>query len=134
MNHEEYQLQKAAVKYLRAQYPNVLFLSDTIAAVKLTMPQAARNKAIQCEGFKCPDLLILEPRGGYHGLFIELKTESPYKKDGGIKASQNDHLKLQHETILKLQRMNYKALFLWDFDLIKETIDWYMGREASQLI
>lgn len=122
----EYQLQKAVVQYLRVAYRDVLFLSDTIAAVKLTIPQAARNKAIQCDGFKCPDLLILEPRGGYHGLFIELKTETPYKKNGEIKASQNDHLKLQEQTLKKLSKMDYFACFRWDFDTIKLTIDKYM--------
>jgi hypothetical protein len=121
----EYQLQKAVCQYLRAQYPNVMFLSDTIAACKLTIPQQVRNKAIQCEGFKCPDLLILEPRGGYHGLFIELKTETPYKKDGGIKASKNDHLKLQAETLQNLRGKKYLATFAWDFDQIKQMIDDY---------
>lgn len=127
MKHIEYDLQKAVCKYLSIQYPDVLFLSDTIAAVKLTMPQAARNKAIQCKDFKCPDLLILEPRAGYHGLFIELKTETPYKKDGEIKASQYDHLKLQSETLKKLMSKNYLALFAWDFDKIKQNIDDYIN-------
>lgn len=122
--HEEYQLQKAVCRYLDLQHPNVLYLSDTIASVKLTMPQAARNKAIQKQGFKCPDLLILEPRDGYHGLFIELKVKSPYKKNGGL--LKNEHLEGQWKTIEKLNRKGFKACFSWSFDQTKEIIDNYL--------
>ena len=94
MKHPEYKLQKAVCQYLEMQYPNVLFLSDTIASVKLTMQQAVRNKAIQKKGFKCPDLLILEPsKFGHCGLFLELKIKSPFKKNGEV--YENDHLKGQ---------------------------------------
>ena len=93
MQHLEFDLQKAICRYLSYQYPDVEYMSDTIANLKLTAQQASRNKAIQKNGFKCPDLIILEPRNGYHGLFIELKLETPFKKDGSIKASANDHLK-----------------------------------------
>ena len=77
----EFEIQKAICDYLELQYPKVLFLSDTIASIKLTIPQQVRNKSIQKEGFKCPDLLILEPRGKYAGLFIEIKVVTPYKKE-----------------------------------------------------
>ena len=73
MKHEEYELQKSVARYLSYQYPDVDFLSDTIASVKLTERQAGRNKLVQKNGFKCPDVLILEPRNGFSGLFIEKK-------------------------------------------------------------
>jgi hypothetical protein len=126
MKHEEYELQKSVARYLSYQYTDVEFLSDTIASVKLTERQASRNKLVQKNGFKTPDLLILEPRNGFSGLFIELKIETPFKKDGTIKASQKDHLKLQHECLLKLSSKGYKALFSWDFDMTKQIIDEYL--------
>jgi len=89
MKHQEYILQKAVCRFLELQYPNVLFLSDTIGNVKLTELQASRNKAIQKKDFKCPDLLILEPNKFYKGLFIELKIKSPYKLNGEL--LKNDH-------------------------------------------
>lgn len=125
MKYLEYKLQKQISQYLRLQYPDVFFLSDTIANLKLTIPQKARNKAIQCQSFKCPDLLILEPRNGYSGLFIELKTETPFKKNGEIK--KNDHLIGQYESILKLNEKGYKALFCWDFDECIRVIDEYLN-------
>ena len=127
MKHEEYELQKSVARYLSYQYPDVDFLSDTIASVKLTERQAGRNKLVQKNGFKCPDVLILEPRKGYCGLFIELKTETPFKKDGTIKASQKDHLKLQHECLQKLSLKGYKAEFSWSFDMTKQIIDEYLN-------
>jgi len=123
----EYILQKQICAYLRNQYPKTYFLSDTVASVKLTLPQQARNKAIQCEGFKTPDLIIFEPKAKYSGLMLELKIETPFKKNGEIKASQNNHLQLQNETLNRLQWIGYMAEFVWSFDMAKELIDEYMN-------
>lgn len=122
---KEYQLQVAIADYLRITYPDVMFLSDTVAAVKLTMPQAVRNKRIQCVGFHCPDLLILEPRHGYHGLFFELKSESPFKRDGTLK--KDAHLEAQGVTLERLREKGYWAEFEWDFDNIRRRIDGYFA-------
>lgn len=126
MNHLEYELQKSICKYLSCEYKDVDFMSDTIANLKLTKIQAGRNKAIQKSGFKCPDLLILEPRKGFNGLFIELKLQTPFKKNGEIKASTNDHLKGQLESIEKLNSKGYFACFSWGFDMTKQIIDDYL--------
>ena len=107
------------------QFPKALYLSDTVASIKLTIPQQVRNKAIQKVGFKCPDLMILDPRNGYSGLFIELKIDTPFKKDGKIKASQKDHLKGQQETLMQLQIRGYKTCFSWGFKMTKQIIDDY---------
>lgn len=129
MQHPEYHLQKQVCTFLNAQYPSILYLSDTIAAVKLNKMQAARNKAIQKDGFKCPDLLILEPKGQYKGLFLELKIETPYKRDGVIKASQNDHLKGQEKTISDLNKKGYLAMFVWNLEMAIEVIKNYMNQK-----
>lgn len=131
MKHSEYHLQKQICTYLNLQYPEVLYMSDTIAAVKLTMPQAARNKVIQKDGFKCPDLIIFKPKYGsdgkpiYSGLFIELKIESPYLKDGsGLKADK--HIQGQAETMNELWEQGYYCKFAWTFDQAKTIIDNYL--------
>lgn len=125
MKHIEYELQKSICGYISDKYPDVMFLSDTVASIKLTLPQAARNKAIQKNGFKCPDLIILEPKSVYNGLFIELKKESPYKKNGYLKT--NEHLEKQEETLGKLRYKNYFACFSWSFEQTKNIIDQYMN-------
>ena len=108
------------------KFPEIIFLSDTIASLKLTPAQASRNKKIQKFGFSTPDLLILEPRNEYSGLFIELKVETPFKKNGEIKASTNDHLKNQLESIEKLKAKGYFCVFSWGFDMTKDIIDNYL--------
>jgi len=122
----EYDLQVAICRYLNHNYSEILFLSDTIASLKLTPAQANRNKKIQKFGFSTPDLLILEPRNEFSGLFIELKVETPFKKNGEIKASTNDHLKNQLESIEKLKAKGYFCCFSWNFDMTKDIIDNYL--------
>jgi len=123
-NHYEFELQKAVAKYLSMKYPKVLFMSDTIANLKLTMGQASRNKLIQKSKFKCPDIIILKPKRGYHGLFIELKIKSPFKKDGTL--LKNEHLEGQQRTIEQLNELKYFATFATGFDEAKTIIDNYM--------
>jgi hypothetical protein len=120
----EFALQKQVAQYLRLQYPDVFFLSDTVASVKLTIPQQVRNKSIQCPVFSCPDLIIFKPNGTYHGLFVELKAETPYKKDGQLKKS--DHLEAQQATLATLNALRYKAVFGWEFEQIRQIIDEYL--------
>lgn len=99
-------------------------MSDTIASLKLTKMQAVRNSQIQKSGFKTPDLIIFQPKGNYNGLFIELKTESPYKQNGELKSSV--HLKEQNNTIIKLTKLGYHASFQWEFENIVKLINWYL--------
>ena len=125
-NQPEYHLQVLVCKYLRVQYPDILFMSDTIAQVKLTIPQQSRNKAIQKNRFKCPDLIIFEPNEKYNGLFIELKASTPYKKDGTLLS--NEHNELQEETMAKLRAKGYYACFAWDFGQVVKLIKDYLNK------
>lgn len=123
----EYELQKQICQWISYQYPGLLFLSDTVASVKLTMQQALRNSLIQKKGFKTPDLLIFQPNNKYHGLFIELKIKSPFKKDGEIKS--DDHLEGQLSTIKELNSKGYYACFSWSFEMTIDIINKYMDNE-----
>lgn len=126
----EFELQSQISSYLIYQYPDVDFLSDTVASVKLTMPQAQRNKKVQKPGFKCPDLLILEPRGEYHGLFIELKASTPYKKCGN-ELKKNQHNQEQDKQLKKFEKKGYRATFAWSFEMARSIIDNYMKKEKN---
>ena len=125
MNHEEYNLQKNLCRYLDLKYPKILYMSDTIANLKLSIVQAVRNKAIQKDCFKCPDLLIFEPRNGFNGLFIEIKIKSPFKKNGEI--LKNEHLEGQYATIQRLNELGYMAWFGVGFDECVKIIEKYMS-------
>lgn len=127
----EFILQRQVCTYLRVRHKDVLFMSDTIASVKLTEAQATRNSSIQKRGFKTPDLIIFAPRGIYHGLFIELKTKTPYKKNGTL--LENAHLKAQEETIKNLRELGYYADFRWNLEEAIKLIDWYLKLDANEV-
>lgn len=120
----EFLLQIAVCDYLRRKYPAALFDNDAVGFSRLTLPQQARLKRIRKDGFKRPDLAIYEPRHGYHGMFIELKSKCPFRKDGIIRS--DSHLEGQLESINGLQHRGYHASFQWDFDEITKLIDWYL--------
>ena len=145
MNHTEFSHQVAVCRYLNLQYPDVLYLSDTIANLKLTPQQQARNNQIQKKDFSCPDLLILEPSGKYSGLFIELKKETPFTKNGQlkkqkvsvyktirgtrVKVGEYDHLKEQQKSINQLTEKGYFACFSWDVEMTISIIDDYFNQK-----
>lgn len=70
---DEFGIQCAIVEYVRWRYPSVR-LNALRAGYYLS--RTARGKA-KAAGYSAgfPDLMILCARGGFHGLFIELKTE-----------------------------------------------------------
>lgn len=124
----EFKIQQAVSQFLRVQYPNVKFLSDTVASVKLTKAQAARNKSIQCNAFKCPDLIILYPNEKYKGLFIELKAK-PITKKNNDELLKNEHVEQQQKTIDKLNELGYFASFAIGFSQAVEIIENYMNNK-----
>lgn len=109
--------------YMRTNYPHVVFLSDA-SGIKMTMGQAIKWKGMR-SGNGIPDLIILQPRGIYHGLMIELKKtgEKIVKKDGTYKS---DHLKEQADVLSKLDAQGYYATFALGYEEAKKIIIEYM--------
>ena len=112
----EHDLHAAICTAIKTKYPELLFLSDTIAQIRLTYPQMARNKKIQKDGFQCPDIIIFRPSAPYHGLFLEVKKESPFKKTTPTELKKNDHVEGQAKTMRTLTDMRYYCSFVWDVD------------------
>ena len=69
----EHQIQAALFKWLAAVHPKVVAYAIPNAA-RRSMAQAAYLKA---EGLRAgmPDVVIATARGGYHGMYLELKTQ-----------------------------------------------------------
>tara|TARA_Y100001937_G_C7109226_1_gene326695 strand:- start:913 stop:1290 length:378 start_codon:yes stop_codon:yes gene_type:complete len=115
----------AICQYIKLQYPNVLFSSES-SGLRVTISQAKRLKAMRsCSGL--PDIMIFEPRKSYYGLFLEVKKEGTkvFKKNGEIRSDK--HLKEQEEIIFQLQQKGYFAQFVIGFDEAKAMIDYYLG-------
>lgn len=128
-------LQEQVADYLRLQYPQVVFHSDTGSITRLTPRQGARRKR-QNGGYRAwPDMFIAEPalstdiRLIRAGLFIELKKEGTrLKKKDGKWASE--HIAEQAEMLDILEFRGYKAVFCVGFEEAKKVIDEYL-KEAG---
>lgn len=122
----EHQLYEQIARYLQLQYPEVLYRFDIAADLKLTMGQAAKHKRLHPQrGY--PDLFIAQPVGKSSGLYLEIKRDgqSPLKKDGALKAGE--HIKEQHDMLVRLEQKGYKAMFAVGFDQAKQIIDDYLS-------
>ena len=120
----EYFEQVAVVEYLKTAYPNVLF-SATCGGMRTSIGTA---KKMKISGYKkgLPDLMIFEPRGNYHGLFIEMKA--PFVK--GVSQKGKTSLE-QLEWQARLNERGYMAVICYGFEEAKKAIDGYL---KSQLL
>jgi hypothetical protein len=118
-------LHRAVCDYLKYRYKDVMFNSDLSGATKLTMGQAVAMKGLRSQrGF--PDLQIMEPRNGFHGLFIELKQEGTklYNKLG---LPATPHIGEQLDCLVELRMRGYMAEFAVGYSEAKNLIDDYLN-------
>lgn len=121
----EQELQIAICKYLKMQYPKVIFLSES-SGLRVSIGQAKMLKRMRSFD-ALPDMFIALPSGKYHGMFIELKTKeaSPYLKDGSL--SKDKHIQEQLQALKKLHELGYAAVFGVGFDDTRKKIDDYIS-------
>ena len=113
IKNQEQQIQTSLVRYITYQYPDILFCASA-GGLHTSIRQAVKMKAAgYWKGF--PDLQICEPRSGYHGLFIELKTEK------GVVSKE------QRAWIAGLEKRGYKAVVCKGFESAKKVLDGYLG-------
>ncbi len=120
---KEESIQLALCKYVRLKYPEAIFTSES-SGIRLTMGQAKKLKSMRSSN-GLPDFMLFEPRGTYHGLFLELKAINPYKKDG-MTLKSDPHLKEQLDTLLELSNKGYLAEFAVGLDDAIRQVDYYM--------
>ena len=121
-------LQLHVSQFLQTQYPRVMFNLDTSGNFT-TIGQAKLNKRMR-SGNKWPDITIAEARGGFFGLYIELKAATPFKKDGTLKA--NAHVEAQSKMLDRLNERGYMACFGVGLDSTIATIRMYMNQPLTQ--
>ena len=114
----ESNLQSNVIKYIQLQYPKVKYCASLGGQYQQFPSQRNKAKATgYVKGF--PDLQICEARGGYHGLFIEVKQLKCYAT------------KEQKQWIVDLNERGYYACCLKGLDSIIETIDTYLSKEPT---
>lgn len=76
VKHTEHDIQAACIKWFRLQYPRLAPL--LFAVPNGTNKSKTARMMFKAEGLTAgvSDLLFLLPRGGYHGLCIEMKTRT----------------------------------------------------------
>lgn len=123
MKKQEESLQIALSKYLQLKYPDVIFTSES-SGIRLTIGQAVKAKKMRAN-CKLPDLIILEPKGKYAGMALELKKfgEKVFKKNGEPLAG---HVAEQWQTVERLRRKGYYSTFAIGLDHAIGMIDLYM--------
>lgn len=123
----ELQEQEMLVNYIELNYPEILPIS-TLNGFKLPIGLAMKAARLNKKR-GIPDLIILEPKGKYHGLMIELKRtgEKIYKQNGEL--YENDHLKEQDKILKHLQSRMYYAQFCIGFEEARDVLNKYMNGE-----
>ena len=121
---KEERIQIALSKYLKLQYPDVYFNSES-SGIRVSIGTAKKMKA-QRSKHKQLDMTILEARKGYNGLIIELKKdkEEIFTKKGEYRNSE--HVQEQLKSIELLRAKGYYACFGCGFEECKSIIDNYL--------
>lgn len=106
--------------YSRGTYPELEMLFH--------IPNGGSRNKIEAHNLKLqgvkpgvPDLMLPVPRGGYHGLFIELKRTK------GGRASEE-----QRAWIRSLKRLGYEAVICRGWEEAAETIKGYLTETGGQ--
>lgn len=93
-------------------------------AMMFHVPNGGKRNAIEAARFKAmgvkpgvPDIFLPVARGGYHGLFIELK-----RREGGTVSAA------QHDMIVKLRAQGYKADTCKGWEAARLLIEAYLDR------
>jgi len=123
MNHPESEEQQALfqwAEYARKQYPELTLLYHIPNGGRRDKLEAARLKR---EGVKAgvPDLCLPVARGGYHGLYIELK------------AGKNTATPLQRQWIAALEMQGYAAAVCTGWPEAKKVIEDYLGMRKAEV-
>lgn len=81
-----------------------------------------RGGILQGQGVRAgwPDYGLDLPRGGYHGLRLELKAVD--EKGNGPKPTEQQLVTLRH-----LERVGYKAVVAWGFEEARHAIEQYLA-------
>lgn len=123
--------QAALCKYIKHQYPKVLYTVD-LAGINLSESQRKIHQSRAMRGH--PDLMFQEwYKDKYCGLAIEFKAkgEELLNEKGKLR---NEHLTEQQNYLVALRERCWFAVFVCGFDNAKKVIDCYMeGGDLSKL-
>ena len=120
----EYHEQKSVANYLKAMHSNVLFTTSP-EGMRLPIGSAIKLKNM---GYRrgTPDMLILEPRGMFHGLFVEMKRIELRDASGKIFQTKGVLSPHQKEMIKLLKERNYMVVVCYGSSEAIDEIEAYL--------
>ena len=128
----EAEVQAQVCRYLKLQYPNVIFASD-LSGVRL--PYGLANKVAPLKsGRAMPDMTIYRKRFGYGALAIELKRPGARVFYAKTHEPANDHIAEQVAVLQLLREEGYCAEMVSGFDNAKSLIDWYLSGTSNNIL
>ena len=122
----EWSIQLQLCKWIKLQYPKVIFRSDIQSAGKLSgQMQNIKQILDPYKGF--PDVQVYHRKGNYIGLFIELKrlNSGTFLKDGSL--SKSKHVQDQAEMHTYLRSLGYKVEIAEGFEEAKRKFEEYIN-------
>jgi len=131
---EEKTLSAQVAQFLFLQYNGIIHRFDIGADVKLSKKQAIFVKYSLRHERGFPDLMIFEMRGGYGGLFIELKKDRDevFTKSGDYR--QDKHNVEQREFHIRLRKKGYRVEYGFGFKDTIEKIRAYMILDELNMV
>tara|TARA_R110000824_G_scaffold98978_1_gene235861 strand:- start:104 stop:466 length:363 start_codon:yes stop_codon:yes gene_type:complete len=116
---KEQQLQESFVKYIALKYPKIRYCAS-LGGIRTSMKQAIKAKN---GGYVAgmPDIQVMSARGGFHALFIELKT------------NKGRATKQQKEWIIDLVAAGYYAEVCKGIDQAMDCLDSYMKLKQTNV-
>ena len=126
MNQQEKIIHSQICRYLDAQYPKVMYMSDA-SGLKMSIGQAVQQKKIRCKKYKILDITIFQTIPMvYSGLVIEVKEDASKVFGAKGQVLKNEHVEKQIESLKYLTQQGYYASFGLGFDHCKAIIDSYI--------
>ncbi|MCP4597776.1 VRR-NUC domain-containing protein [Neptuniibacter sp.] len=112
--------QAAFFNWLRVRHPDVFDMAYHVPNGGSRKGGAREGARLKAQGVKAgvPDVCIAVARGGYLGLYIELKATPPH--NSGVQ-------KTQKEWLSRLNAQGYRAVLCKGFDAIRDEVDQYLA-------
>lgn len=127
MAQSEEKEQLALINYIAHAYPGIIAFSDMSG---INMPGGMARKWAKMRTVKgVPDILILEARYGYCGLFLEMKRSGLRLRKVRTDEWVSPHIEHQARILKQLSEKGYLAMFAMGFEQAKQLVDAYMAPE-----
>jgi hypothetical protein len=125
----ELHLQRQVAHYLKDRHPEVCFTGNPLAGLTLDSPHFQKRLEDIGSTETWPDVLIAEPRQGYHGLFLHLRRrDDPLTRPDGQPASASARHRLRINE--RLRERGYQVSVCRQFTDAHAAITTYLGLGA----